>query len=226
MDYRNAGTIEFIYGQDGGFYFLEMNTRLQVEHPLTEMITGFDLVAEQLRVAAGETLGYGQERVTATGHSIEFRLCAEDPGRDFAPAIGDILLLRMPEGPGVRVDSGIAQGQAVRPAFDPMLAKLIVHGADRADAIARGIQALRDCVLLGVTTNTSFLRRIIEQPDFQSGDVHTGFIGEHLDALIPPPPDEARKRLLVAAAALSNRQLVEAAEGVPEPHASMGAWRN
>jgi propionyl-CoA carboxylase alpha chain/3-methylcrotonyl-CoA carboxylase alpha subunit/acetyl-CoA/propionyl-CoA carboxylase biotin carboxyl carrier protein len=225
VGYRNAGTIEFIYGQDGGFYFLEMNTRLQVEHPVTEMITGYDLVAEQLRVAAGEALGYGQDAIGSRGHAIEFRLCAEDAARDFAPAIGDILLLRMPEGEGVRVDSGIAQGGAVSPAFDPMLAKIIVHGQDRAEAITRGIRALKETVLLGVTTNAGFLRRIVEQPGFRAGETHTGFIAEHLDALIPPPPTPDQETLLVAAAALANPQITGAAEAVPDLHAAMGGWR-
>jgi propionyl-CoA carboxylase alpha chain/3-methylcrotonyl-CoA carboxylase alpha subunit/acetyl-CoA/propionyl-CoA carboxylase biotin carboxyl carrier protein len=190
------------------------------------MITGFDLVAEQLRIAAGEPLGYGQERVKASGHSIAFRLCAEDPTRDFAPAIGDILLLRMPEGDGVRVDSGVAQGGAVSPAFDPMLAKIVVHGRDRADAIERGVRALKDTVLLGVTTNAGFLRRIVEQADFRAGATHTGFIAEHLDALIPPPPTPEQETLLVAATALASPEIVAAATAVPDQHAAMGGWRN
>ena len=129
-NYRNAGTVEFIYGK-GEFYFLEMNTRLQVEHPVTEMVTGIDLVREQLRVAAGEKLGFAQQDMRVSGHAIEFRLYAESPARGFTPTTGKALALRWPDAPGVRVDSGIVQGQPITSAFDPMLAKLIVHGGDR-----------------------------------------------------------------------------------------------
>ncbi|MFZ2468792.1 MAG: biotin carboxylase N-terminal domain-containing protein, partial [Parvibaculum sedimenti] len=144
VNYRGAGTVEFIYAKDGRFYFLEMNTRLQVEHPVTEMVTGFDLVAEQLRIAAGEPLGLQQDDVHQTGHSIELRVYAEDADADFRPAIGNILLMDEPAGPGVRVDSGILDGGKVTTDFDPMLSKLIVHGRDRAEAIARARRAVQD----------------------------------------------------------------------------------
>ena len=153
-----------------------MNTRLQVEHPVTEQITGIDLVLQQLRVAAGEKLGFGQTDVKAKGHSIEFRIYAEDAARGYTPTTGPVLVLHPPQGEGVRWDSGILQGGEVTSAFDPMIAKLIVTGRDRADAIAKGDAALRDTVLLGCKTNTAFLRRLIAHPAFVSGDVHTGFL--------------------------------------------------
>ncbi len=223
--YVGAGTVEFIYGASGEFYFLEMNTRLQVEHPVTEMVTGFDLVAEQLRVAEGEPLGYTQAEIHAQGHSIELRVCAEDPAQDFVPATGSIHLLREACGPGVRVDSGVHEGQKVGSDFDPLLSKLIVHGRDRREAIARARQALRDTVLLGVTTNLAYLDRVLAQPLFAAGDYSTAFLEQQADAL--SGKDEVLPLdLLLTAAALSDRQLVEAAESVPAIYAAMGAWRN
>src|SRR5467141_272685 len=158
--YKNAGTVEFIYGR-GEFYFLEMNTRLQVEHPVTEMTTGLDLVEQQLVVSAGHPLAFKQDDVRPSGHAIEARLYAEAPEREFAPTTGKVLALEYPQGDGVRVDSGIAQGQFVTTALDPMLAKIIVHGATRSEAIARASQAIENLVLLGCETNAAFLRRIL-----------------------------------------------------------------
>jgi acetyl-CoA/propionyl-CoA carboxylase, biotin carboxylase, biotin carboxyl carrier protein len=221
--YRNAGTVEFIFG-GGVFYFLEMNTRLQVEHPVTEMITGRDLVHEQLRIAAGEALGYAQSDLTTRGHAIEFRIYAEDPARGYAPTTGPVLALRLPE--GVRVDSGIFEGQEVTAAFDPMLAKLIVHGTGRAEAMARADAALADFVLLGCDTNIGFLRRLLNHPVFVAGDVHTGFLDANPEiAQTPAVPAEVMTRLL-AAGALVTRPVRDAADAVPALHAAIGAWRN
>jgi acetyl/propionyl-CoA carboxylase alpha subunit len=221
--YRNAGTVEFIYGK-GEFYFLEMNTRLQVEHPVTEMVTGIDLVREQLRVAASEPLGLAQSDVRVDGHAIEFRIYAESPARGFVPTTGPILKLRLPE--GVRVDSGITQGVAVTAAFDPMLAKIIVHGADRNEARARARDALGRFVLLGCETNTDFLRRLVDHTAFADGEIHTGFLDAHPEiAAEPPLPDDLRDRLL-AIAALSLRPVRDAADKVPPLYAAIGAWRN
>ena len=221
--YRNAGTVEFIFGA-GVFYFLEMNTRLQVEHPVTEMITGRDLVHEQLRVAAGEALGFAQADLATRGHAIEFRVYAEDPARGYAPTTGPVLVLRLPE--GVRVDSGIVEGQQVTAAFDPMLAKLIVHGADRAEAMARADRALAGFVLLGCDTNVAFLRRLLRHPVFVAGDVHTGFLDAHPEVAAEPAlPADVIVRLL-AVAALATRPVRDAADAVPVLHAAMGAWRN
>jgi propionyl-CoA carboxylase alpha chain/3-methylcrotonyl-CoA carboxylase alpha subunit/acetyl-CoA/propionyl-CoA carboxylase biotin carboxyl carrier protein len=224
VNYRGAGTVEFIYAQDGAFYFLEMNTRLQVEHPVTEMVTGFDLVAEQLRIAAGEGLSAAQADIPQNGHSIELRICAEDAAADFRPAIGDILLLDEPEGEGIRVDSGILDGGKVTTDFDPMLSKLIVHGADRAQAIARARQAVQNYVILGVTTNTGYLDAILAHPDFASGEVSTGFLAEQAEALTAPGEDVSD--LLMAAAALSDERLLSDVMQISEMHRKMGGWTN
>ena len=225
-DYHNAGTVEFILASNGEFYFLEMNTRLQVEHPVTELVTGIDLVEQQLRVAAGEKLALRQESVVASGVAIECRLCAEDADDDFRPAVGELLLFRPAEGPGIRFDSGIAEGQKITTSFDPMLAKLIVHGSDREQAIDRAIQALEETVVLGCTTNASFLARVLDHPDFRAGRVETGFIPAHAEALTATPLCADERRIVLAAAALSNRDFRERLAAVPEPFASMGAWRN
>ncbi|WP_051101764.1 acetyl-CoA carboxylase biotin carboxylase subunit [Solimonas variicoloris] len=226
IGYRNAGTVEFIFGQGGEFYFLEMNTRLQVEHPVTEEITGIDLVQEQLRVAAGETLGYGQADVKSRGHSIEFRIYAEDAARGYTPTTGPVLVLHPPQGEGVRWDSGVLQGGEVTSAFDPMIAKLIVRGADRNDAIARADAALRDTVLLGCKTNTAFLRRLIAHPAFVAGDVHTGFLDANPQIAAEPELPAETLQALLAAAALSTRPMRDVADAVPDLHAAIGAWRN
>jgi acetyl-CoA/propionyl-CoA carboxylase biotin carboxyl carrier protein len=221
--YTNAGTVEFIYGQ-GAFYFLEMNTRLQVEHPVTEAVTGLDLVAEQLRIAAGEPLGYGQAEIILRGHAIEARLYAEDAARDFAPTTGRILAYRPPA--GVRVDSGVAEGSLVTTAFDPMLAKVIVHGADRAEALARARSALRDFVVLGCATNASFLGRLLADPDVASGALHTGLIAEKPHLAREPPMDEATLTAVLGLAARALAPVRQAADAIPPLHAALGDWRN
>ncbi len=225
-DYHNAGTVEFILGPDGEFHFLEMNTRLQVEHPVTELVTGIDLVEQQLRVAAGERLALRQETIRSEGAAIECRICAEDADHDFRPATGELLAYRPAEGPGIRIDGGIAEGQRITTAFDPMLAKLIVHATDRDSAIALAIRALEETVILGCTTNAGFLARVLAHPDFQAGRVETGFIPAHAAALATRPLEDGERRVLLAAAALSNRDFLERVKAVPEPFASMGAWRN
>jgi len=223
--YRNAGTVEFIFGQ-GEFYFLEMNTRLQVEHPVTEMITGLDLVEEQLRVAAGLKLRLTQENVPRLGHAIELRLYAESPARGFVPTTGKVLALHWPEGEGVRVDAGIAKGQSITSAFDPMLAKLVLHGKTRAEAIARGRAALKHLVLLGCETNAAFLARVLADPLFEAGDVHTGYLDEMGALAQEPPVTEEEKTKLLAAAALAMRAVRTAADNINPLHAALGAWRN
>jgi propionyl-CoA carboxylase alpha chain/3-methylcrotonyl-CoA carboxylase alpha subunit/acetyl-CoA/propionyl-CoA carboxylase biotin carboxyl carrier protein len=223
--YSNAGTVEFVYSK-GEFFFLEMNTRLQVEHPVTEFITGLDLVGEQLRVAAGEVLGYGQENISMAGHAIEVRLYAEDPARDFAPVTGEILGYAEPQGVGIRVDSGVAKGQTIGAAFDPMLAKLIVHAPDRAAALAKADKALADFVLLGFKTNAGFLRRLLADEDVRAGNTYTGLIAEKPQLLPEPEPDTGTLHAVLAAAALSLRPVCEAADQVPALHANMGLWRN
>ncbi|MDQ6772489.1 MAG: ATP-grasp domain-containing protein [Candidatus Dormibacteraeota bacterium] len=176
--YRNAGTVEFIFG-DGDFYFLEVNARLQVEHPITEAVTGVDLVKEQIRVAAGLPLSFTQEQVTWTGHAIEMRINAEDPARRFIPNPRRITRWVAPAGPGVRVDSGFGPGSEVPPNYDSLVAKLIVHGSDRAEAIARGKRALREFVLAGPATTIPYHRAILESADFLAGKLSTRFIDDH-----------------------------------------------
>lgn len=223
--YRNAGTIEFIYG-NGELYFLEMNTRLQVEHPVTEMITGVDLVAEQLLVAAGEKLRLTQDALEIGGHAIEYRIYAESPSRGFTPTTGRVVELALPDGEGVRVDCGVARGQTVTAAFDPMLAKLVVHGTDRDQAMARGRAALARLAVLGCETNTAFLGRLTADPDFTAARLHTGFLDEHPGLAAEPPLSDELTFKLIAAASLSTRAVRDAADAVPEIFGAMGAWRN
>jgi pyruvate carboxylase subunit A len=176
--YVNAGTVEFIFN-DGQFFFLEVNARLQVEHPITEAVTGIDLVKEQIRVAAGLELGFTQQDVTWTGHAIEMRINAEDPMRKFIPNPKRISRWVAPAGPGVRVDSGFGPGSDVPPNYDSLVAKLIVHGADRAEAIARAGRALREFVLVGPATTIPYHRAILENADFRAGKLSTRFIDDH-----------------------------------------------
>ncbi len=222
--YVNAGTVECIVAPDGAFFFLEMNTRLQVEHPVTEMVTGLDLVEWQLRVAQGESLPITQKEVQFSGHAIECRILAEHADAGFVPDTGKVLLLQAPQGPGIRFDCGVTQGAPVTADFDSMLAKLVAHGADRALAISRMRQALEETVMLGVTVNSNFLSRVLEHPAFARGDTDTGFLERHKADLAPraPSPTERQAMLAVAASAILDPGLTR----VPEPYASMGAWRN
>jgi pyruvate carboxylase subunit A len=185
--YVNAGTVEFIFS-GGEFYFLEVNARLQVEHPITEAVTGIDLVKEQIRVAAGLELGFRQEEVSWSGHAIEMRINAEDPLRKFIPNPRRISRWVAPAGPGVRVDSGFGPGSDVPPNYDSLLAKLIVHGTDRAEAIARASRALREFVVVGPATTIPYHRAILESPDFRAGNLSTRFIEDH-----PQLIEEAQK---------------------------------
>jgi acetyl-CoA/propionyl-CoA carboxylase biotin carboxyl carrier protein len=169
VGYVSAGTCEFLVDDNGGIFFLEMNTRLQVEHPVTELVTGRDLVADQIRIAAGESLGFDQRDVRSSGHAIEVRLYAEDAEAGFLPATGSILALRWPSGDGIRVDTGIGVGDVVSAQFDPMLAKIAAHGSNRHEALARLTSALDETVVLGLTTNLPFLRWLVRQPAVVKG---------------------------------------------------------
>jgi acetyl-CoA carboxylase biotin carboxylase subunit len=181
IGYTNVGTLEFLLDSDGRFYFMEMNTRLQVEHPVTELVTGLDLVREQIRIAAGESLSFEGER-KPRGHAIELRINAEDPDT-FAPWPGRITALHLPGGNGVRVDTHIYEGYVVPPNYDSLLAKLIVHDDDRPSAIRRALRALNEMVIEGPRTNKPFVRRILEHPEFVRGQFDTGFVGR----LLTPP---------------------------------------
>jgi acetyl/propionyl-CoA carboxylase alpha subunit len=199
--YRNAGTVEFLLEGEGDgarFYFLEMNTRLQVEHPVTEALTGLDLVHAQLAVAAGEPLPWTQDAISRRGHAIECRVYAEDPSRDFLPQAGPLLVYREPRGPGIRVDSGVVEGGEVSVHYDPLIAKLIVHAETRHDAIDRARGALKEFPILGVRTNISFLLRLLEDDEFRAGRLHTRSIDERLEQLVPKPADPPAQVVAVA----------------------------
>jgi propionyl-CoA carboxylase alpha chain len=223
VGYRSAGTVEMIADEQGGFYFLEMNTRLQVEHPVTELVTGIDIVAEQIRIAAGEPLSIAQEDVRWRGHALECRVYAEDADAGFIPATGRLAMVRFPSGEGIRVDSGVLEGGEISAAFDPMIAKVCAHAPTRAEAIERERAALRATVLLGATTNTAFLERVLAQPEFARGETHTGFIDEHAAALLGVPIARDDELALVAAAALASPRF-DPRFAAPEPLASMGPW--
>ena len=178
VEYRGAGTVEFLY-QDGEFYFLEMNTRLQVEHPVTEFVTGVDLVQWQIRIALGESLDFGQEDVSFSGHAIECRITSEDPDSGFLPATGRIGHLELPSGPGVRWDGGIRAGSDIGLHYDPLLGKLIVHAGSRTAAIARMKRALGELVIHGVETSVPFHLRVMEEEDFRKGNLTIAYVEEH-----------------------------------------------
>ncbi|MFF7698968.1 ATP-binding protein [Streptomyces lydicus] len=220
--YRGAGTVEFIVpGKDpSSYYFMEMNTRLQVEHPVTELVTGLDLVEWQLRIAAGERLPYAQEDITLNGHAVEARLCAETVSvkggaRDFLPTGGTVLALHEAQGDGVRTDSGLSQGVEVGSRYDPMLAKVIAHGPDRESALRRLRAALAQTVTLGVPTNAGFLRRLLAHPDVVSGELDTGLVEREAAGLVDT---EVPEEVYAAAAAVRQAAL--------EPAADAGGWRD
>ncbi|MER5791799.1 acetyl/propionyl/methylcrotonyl-CoA carboxylase subunit alpha [Streptomyces sp. NPDC001980] len=213
--YVGAGTVEFIVpgGDPSSYYFMEMNTRLQVEHPVTELVTGLDLVEWQLRVAAGERLPFAQADVTLTGHAVEARICAEDPARGFLPTGGTVLLLHEPSGDGVRSDSGLSEGTEVGSLYDPMLSKVIAYGPDRATALRKLRRALAGTVTLGVQTNAGFLRRLLAHPAVVAGELDTGLVERVVDDLVSTDvPDEVYE----AAAAVRLEAL--------RPAAADGRW--
>jgi 3-methylcrotonyl-CoA carboxylase alpha subunit len=223
VEYRNAGTVEFIVTPEGEFYFLEMNTRLQVEHPVTELVTGVDLVRAQLDVASGKPLPWTQEQLAQRGHAIEVRIYAEDPDDRFLPQSGTIAVYREPTGPGVRVDAGVTRGSEISINFDPMLAKLICYGETRASAIDRLDRALRDFVILGTKTNISWLRRVVTHPAFRDGRVSTRFLQDHeadLERRVP----EVVPEIAAALAALPRRRSTSGAPAIPSVWETVGNW--
>jgi acetyl-CoA carboxylase, biotin carboxylase subunit len=197
--YTNAGTVEFLVDQDKNFYFLEMNTRLQVEHPVTELITGLDLVHLQIRIAAGEKLPFTQDEIRIRGHATECRIYAEDPDNNYFPSPGKITLLLAPSGPGIRRDSGMYEGWTVPIDYDPLLAKLIGYGTDRQQAIARLQRALHEYFVGGIKTNISLFRRILSDADFQAGNLNTGYLDRLLSS--DPPKAEPENARIAAIAA-------------------------
>jgi acetyl-CoA/propionyl-CoA carboxylase biotin carboxyl carrier protein len=222
--YVGAGTVEFIVpgGDPSSYYFMEMNTRLQVEHPVTELVTGLDLVEWQLRVAAGEPLPFGQDDIALTGHAIEARVCAEDPSRGFLPSGGTVLRLREPQGDGVRTDSGLSEGTEVGSLYDPMLSKVVAYGPDRATALRRLRAALADTVVLGVPTNTGFLRRLLAHPAVVAGDLDTGLVEREAESLVATDvPEEVYE----AAAAVRLDALRPRGGGWTDPFSVPSGWR-
>ncbi|MFH8595593.1 MULTISPECIES: ATP-binding protein [Streptomyces] len=228
--YRGAGTVEFIVPGDdpASYYFMEMNTRLQVEHPVTEYVTGLDLVEWQLRIAAGEPLAFGQDGVRLTGHAVEARICAEtvsvrEGARGFLPSGGTVLALAEPHGDGVRTDSGLSEGTEVGSLYDPMLSKVIAYGPDRATALRKLRAALAETVVLGVPTNTGFLRRLLAHPAVAAGELDTGLVEREMDALVPA---EVPAEVYAAAAAVRNAALEPVADGGwVDPFSVPDGWR-
>jgi acetyl-CoA carboxylase biotin carboxylase subunit len=226
--YQNAGTLEFLVdgsGDEARFYFLEMNTRLQVEHGVTEAVTGVDLVRAQLLIAMGERLPWQQKDLTQRGHAIECRVYAEDPSSGFLPQAGTLRLYREPSAPGIRIDSGVEEGAEVPVQYDPMLAKVIANGESRAMAASRARAALRLFPILGVRTNLPFLIKVLEHSSFVSGNVHTGFVEEHLDRLLDTPETDN----VVAAVAEFARGVQPAlqtgtAQPASDPWSTLARW--
>jgi acetyl-CoA carboxylase biotin carboxylase subunit len=232
VGYTNAGTMEFLLDQNKNFYFLEVNARVQVEHPVTELVTGVDIVKAQLAIAAGEKLPFAQKDLSARGHAVECRIYAEDPAANFLPSAGKILFMREPRGPGVRLDGGIYGGYDVPVHYDPILAKLITWGASREEARRRMAEALREYVIVGIKTTIPFLRDVMEHPAYVAGDTNTGFIGDHFAEWREEVPPELLEKALAAAAA------AELAAGpapfygngrraaAPTPWQTVGPWLN
>ncbi len=221
--YENAGTVEFLLDSDGRFYFLEMNTRLQVEHPVTECVTGLDLAALQFRLAAGEPLPFSEEDIVPRGAAIELRITAEDPGEGFLPVAGRVAEFRPPLGPGIRCDSGIVSGSLVAPHYDPLLAKIITHGPDRETARRRALRAVRETRLTGIASTLSFHERTLDSPSFRSGEFDTSFVASEWPRLEErsAPPDD----LLPFALAAASAHLAE--ESQPPPaSSSVSRWRD
>jgi 3-methylcrotonyl-CoA carboxylase alpha subunit len=224
VGYRNAGTVEFIVTPEGEFYFLEMNTRLQVEHPVTELVTGVDLVRAQLAVASGAALPWKQEDLVQRGHAIEVRVYAEDPDDRFLPQSGTIAVYREPSGPGIRLDAGVEEGSTIGVQFDPMLSKLIAFAADRGAAIDRLARGLAEYVILGTKTNVAWLRRVVTHPAFREGLVSTRFLAEHEETLRHTPPEVVSEIAAALAAAPRDASAVRAERGLASVWETLGPW--
>jgi len=226
IDYRGAGTVEFIMDAGGGFYFMEMNTRLQVEHPVTELVTGQDLVEWQLRVAAGEPLPCGQEDLAIHGHAFEARVYAENPGNEFLPSIGELTLAAFPEqDEHVRVDAGVQTGDAISVHYDPMIAKVITWGPDRRNALERLHGALSLTHIAGVETNIEFLLDVLEQEDVAAGRADTHFVEKHMDALLRRDPTPATVLVLAAYHEIASLARGNRLAGDHDPFAAVDGWR-
>ncbi|GJM29250.1 MAG: acetyl-CoA carboxylase biotin carboxylase subunit [Cyclobacteriaceae bacterium] len=224
--YYGAGTVEFMLDQHKNFYFLEMNTRLQVEHPITEMITGIDLVKEQVRVAEGKKLPFDQGDIKITGHAIEARVYAEDPSNNFLPDTGKLHYYQIPRGPGVRVDDGYYQGMEVPIYYDPMIAKLIVHGKNRVEAIQRMIRSIDEYRVVGLKTTLDFCRFVMQHPKFEQGDYNTGFVGEHYRPEEGQNLNQETQEVAAAFAAYISSQKKSSSQNHTGNQSSDSAWRS
>ena len=227
--YTNAGTVEFLLAPDGSFYFLEVNARLQVEHPVTEEVTGIDLVREQLRIAAGERLGYEQYAIQRRGYAVECRIYAEDPSAGFMPSTGRLLGYRPPSGPGVRVDSGVEEQAEISVYYDPMIAKLIVYAADRQRGLDRMARALSEFLVLGVRTSVPLHRWLMAHPDVRSGDVDTAWLERKWSPAVAQELEQADLEMAAVAAALlaetAQRSAAVVAAPAPSSDGARSAWR-
>ena len=227
--YNNAGTVEFLLDEKGNYYFLEVNARIQVEHPITEMVTGVDLVKSQIRIASGEKLPFKQEELSQRGHAIECRIYAEDAENDFLPSFGKILFVKEPSGPGIRNDSGLYSGIEVTMHYDPILAKLICWGENRESARKRGIQALSDYAILGIKTQIGYLKDLLSHPEFAAGNTQTDFIPKNMSAWKEKRPKEKFKEVALITAAIqsmnqtSMKSKMVKATGF-DPWLSLGKW--
>ncbi len=232
--YENAGTVEFIVDENGRFYFLEMNTRLQVEHPVTELLTGLDLVTWQIRIAAGEALPFTQEEINRRGHALECRIYAEDPANLFLPSIGKLVLYRPAAGPGIRVDDGLETGADITPYYDPMLAKVITWGHNRDEAVRKMVKALRETVILGVTTNIPYLLDILAEPHFLAGNTATNFLEQHMAGWTAPQAMSEEALLAVAVfeylqsggKGSGSSKLAGESAAQANPWSDLHSWRN
>ena len=230
--YNNAGTVEFLLDRDKNYYFLEVNARLQVEHPVTELTSGVDLVHQQIRVASGEKLSFRQEEIKSKGHAIECRIYAEDPANNFVPSSGKVLFLKEPQGPGIRHDGGIYSGCDVPVFYDPILSKLIVWAENRELACHRMVKALEDYVILGIRTSIDFLKDVVDHPQFRKGNTTTDFIGLYFADWDGKKKSESMKSIALMAAAFTEMEkpstgkmtALEKKE-IYSPWLSLGKWR-
>jgi acetyl-CoA carboxylase biotin carboxylase subunit len=220
-EYTNAGTVEFLVDRNRQFYFLEMNTRLQVEHAVTEMVTGIDLVKEQIRVADGEELGFTQDEVAMNGSAIECRIYAEDPGNNFFPSPGTIRMLQTPSGPGIRDDSGVYEGWTVPIDYDPLISKLVAWGPTRKDAMNRMQRALREYRVEGIQTNLNFFMEVLNDSNFRTGHFDTGFIEKWMkNRVAQAPPSQVERDLAVLSAILAEMEKGQSSAGPAESDAA------
>jgi acetyl-CoA carboxylase biotin carboxylase subunit len=221
--YNNAGTVEFLLDENKNFYFLEVNARIQVEHPVTELVTGVDLVKQQIAIAAGNKLSITQENLQQRGHAIECRIYAEDPENNFYPSYGKLLLVKEPQGPGIRCDSGIYTGLEVPYHYDPILSKLIVWDENRERTIQKMKIALSDYIIMGVKTQIPFMLDILDHPQFKKGQLHTHFIAEHFAQWVPSKQEDNRNIALLAAAVLKLQKTAQPEKR--ESRTSLSPWQ-